>query len=154
MAVPVAISVPITFKVREPCSNPVMIQWLNSLGGFSQWMFERKQGVNIQSELGDIYEQFFFDIETTNRVLRQRDSRYTHSWTLTADDLTKDELLALFELKVSEAVYIMRQDGEVLGVIAEGLSTLYNRFSKTHIFTVQINFPRDFNPEKWLSDGE
>ena len=99
-----------------------------------------------------MFEEFFFDIETPNRVLRQRDSRYTHSWTLTADDLTKDELLALFELKVSEAVYIMRQDGEVLGVIAEGLSTLYNRFSKTHIFTVQINFPRDFSPEKWLND--
>ena len=153
MAVPSQISVPLTFIVRDPCVNPVMIQWINSLGGFSQWQFERKQEVNIEAERGDIFENPFFDIETTNRVLQQRDSSYSHGWTLQADDLTTDELLALAEIKTTEQVYVMRIDGEVIGVIAEGLTTIYNRFAKKHLFVVEINWPRDFNPEKWFADA-
>ena len=152
MAEPSNISVPITFKVRDPCINPVMLLWLNSTGGFSQWMFERKQAVNIEVERGGIYENFFFDIETTNRVLQQRTSSYSHAWDLQADDLTKNELLALFELKSTEQVYVLRQDGETIGVIAEGLTTLYERFSKRHKFNVKVNWPIDFNPEKWFDD--
>ena len=143
---------PITLKVKDPCINPVMVMWLNSLGGFSQWLFERKQAVNIESELGDTYTEPFSDLETTNRVLRQRDSRYSHSWQLTADQLTKDEVLALFEIKVTEAVYVMRQDGETIGVIAEGATTTYQRYNERHTFIVNINWPIDFSPEKWFDD--
>ena len=152
MAEPSNISAPIIFKVRDPCINPVMIIWLNSLGGFSQWQFERKQAVNIEVERGGIFENFFFDIETTNRVLQQRTSSFSHAWNMEADNLTKNELLALFELKSTQQVYVMRQDGETIGVIAEGLTTLYERFSQRHKFTVAINWPIDFNPEKWFDD--
>jgi len=143
---------PITVKVRDSCINPVMVMWLNSLGGFSQWLFERKQEVNIENTLGDVFESPIIDIETTNRSLQQRRSTFSHSWRLTADDLTTNELIALKEVKDSEAVYVMRTDGEVLGVIAEGLTTLYNRFSERHVFNVQINWPRDFEPERWIDD--
>ena len=154
MAEPTQISVPIILRVRDPCVNPVMVQWLNSLGGFSQWQFSRKTDVNIEAERGGIFENFFSDIETTNRVLQQRPSSYSHAWTLDADDLTKNELLALFEIKSTEQVYIMRQDGETIGVIAEGLTTLYQRYSKRHKYTVQINWPLEFNPEKWFADEQ
>ena len=138
MAHPSIVIGPITFNVRDPCINPVMVIWLNSLGGFSQWQFERKQDVNIEAERGGIFENFFSDIETTNRVLQQRRSSFSHAWDLNTDDLTTNELLALFELKISEQVYIMRQDGVTLGVIAEGLTTLYNRYDERHTFNVRI----------------
>jgi len=143
---------PITVKVRDICINPVMVMWLNSLGGFSQWLFERKQEVNIENTLGDIFESPVIDIETTNRSLQQRRSTFSHSWRLTADDLTTNDLIALKEVKDSEAVYVMRTDGETIGIIAEGLTTLYNRFSERHVFNVQINWPRDFEPERWIDD--
>jgi len=152
MANPVRLFQPITFKVREPCINPVMVLWLNSLGGFSQWLFERKTEVNIETIPGDRFEQPVVDIETTNRSLRQRRSSFTHSWRLTTDDLTEDELIAVKEVKNSEAVYVLRSDGETLGVLAEGLSTLYNRFSQRHVFNVQINWPRDFEPTRWIDE--
>jgi len=150
MADPVSVVSRITLKVRDECINPVMVTWLNSLGGFSQWLFERKQEVNIETTLGDVFAEPFFDIETTNRSLRQRQSSFTHSWRLTADDLTKDDLIAIAEVKRSEAVYVLRRDGETIGVIAEGLTTLYNRFSERHVFNVQINWPIDFEPERWI----
>ncbi|GAF87206.1 unnamed protein product [marine sediment metagenome] len=150
MAAPVEVLAPIIYNVKDPCVNPVMLLWLNSLGGFSQWMFERKQVAEVETTLGDIYEEPFFEIETTNRTLRQRDSSYSHGWTLQTEDLTTDEVLALAEMKTTEAVYVMKQDGTTLGVIAEGITTIYNRYSKKHIFSVKINWPRDFNPERWL----
>jgi len=152
MADPVRVFQPITFKVREPCINPVMVLWLNSLGGFSQWLFERKTEVNIETTLGDVFELPVVDIETTNRSIQQRRSTFSHSWRLTTDDLTTDDITALFEIKISEAVYVLRADGETIGVIAEGLTTLYNRFSERHVFNVQINWPRDFEPTRWIDE--
>ena len=159
--VSLAIGGPITFfdfitpknwKIREPCKNPVMVLWLNSLGGFSQWLFENVMDANVLNQLGDIFEVPFSDIEVTNRVLRQRDSSYSHEWILNANDLTTNELLAIAEIKNSSAVYVQRIDGEVIGVIAEGLDTTYRRDAVKHRIIVTIRWPRDFNPEKWLLD--
>lgn len=156
MAEPVLIFEPIIYKVKEPCKNPVMVLWLNSLGGWSQWLFEHKQDASVENELGDAYEVPFTDLETTNRTLRQRRSSYVHSWVMIADQLTKDELLALQELKTSEAIYVLRTDDvrnveALIGVTVEGLTTAYKRQAERHLITINVVWPRDFNPERWLN---
>ena len=54
-----------TVKVNDGCcENPVYLCWLNSLGGFSVWLFQRGYEDEIKTEIETPYSMNITDLET------------------------------------------------------------------------------------------
>lgn len=58
-----------TIKVVEPCENPVLIRWRNTLGGVDRWVFEWNQQDSLSVDDNNLYQENFFKIEDQETVL-------------------------------------------------------------------------------------
>lgn len=132
------------FDVVEPCRNPVMLFWKNSLGGDSWWLFEHDQEVSYTLS----------DAKARRMVLR-------------AGNLTADQWEALNELnhigqvykqnvreftssvnkshvRDGTQVYVVDEDGNKTGVVVIPRSSVMFTRARRHEFEIEIEFPERY----------
>ncbi len=134
------------YEIRHLCRNPVFIKWRNSLGAFSYWMFEVKQQYSIIAGAVEPYIEYEeIDIEDSEGTLRRPPADNNMELSCTAEKLTKDQLLALHELKSSgEVYYVITSLHKVRVAVSGGLSTESNTNKSLHDYNIKIRFPDNF----------
>lgn len=130
------------FGVQEPCDNPVLLVWKNSLGGDAWWLFDggQESGYNFSG------------------------SKKAKRMTLFAEHLTLDQWEALNELNTlgevyqeniieltssvnktavrdGAQVYVVDADGTKTGVIVIPSTSVINTRDVTHSIEIEIEFP-------------
>jgi len=134
---------------RHVCDNPIMIDWLNSYGGVEQWMFEVDQIYDRDAGQGISYQSAISgDISTVNRTKHRQSPKWIQQIIVKAENLTLDQLKALQEIKSSISVRAQLDNSgmEWVGVVCSGkFSTIHNSGDDRHEFTMQIEFPDNFD---------
>lgn len=104
------ISETLRFKVEDACVNPVYICWLNTLGGWDQWLFSGSQDIDLGvSGESSFLENYTFSEDTTNPLVNLK-KQAGERMRLGANALTTNEKEALKEILYSPAVYIVASD--------------------------------------------
>lgn len=100
----------ITFEVRRACNNPVAIKWKDKLGSWQVWVFEgdANRGHNVES--ADSVGLPFNDIETLTRTSKTLRKTEIPTLSVSADNLTKDQVLGLSGISVSPNVLLCTND--------------------------------------------
>lgn len=133
------------FEVRDSCKNPVMIEWQNSLGGFDQHLFSIKQEVNLVSKEGLSYEQGLQgDFEDTAGAKYRKNELPHQQFRLMAEQLRKEHLMALAEIKNSDIVrlWLNKTGDKYLDVLViEQLNTPFNSDEAYHKFSLVVELP-------------
>jgi hypothetical protein len=133
----------LTFAVEDPCDNPVLLVWKNSLGGDAFWMFEHSQEVG-------------YNLSGSKKAKRM---------TLFAEHLTLNQWEALNELntlgEVSQEniveftssvnktakrdgaqVYVVDASGNKTGVIVIPTTSVINTKDEVHSIEIEIEYPQ------------
>lgn len=135
----------ITCDIEDPCSNPILLYWRNSLGGDSWWMFE------VNQEYGYRYDN----------------NRKAKRYKLFADNLTLNQFEALNELvtlgevyepalvelstsvnksqaRIGSQVYIVDITGKKTGVIVIPNEVVTLTRKKRHKLQITIELPETY----------
>jgi hypothetical protein len=147
---------PIDFEVQPDCDNAIMIQWVNALGGYEQYLFEYNQDVEDIAQVGEtIIPPIEENIKDVNNAIGRIAEKTTQLITCYADHLTLNEIRTLHYLKKSEEVWVFTNkkptDLETLDphrikvVIEDIYATQYSTRSNLHLFTVKIRFPDNYD---------
>ena len=137
------------FKVLPECENPMMLEYLNSLGAYEQHLFTINQQVERRVEIGVTAEKAIAqDQEFVNRTKIRVPTDWTQRFILSADGLTRNQLTALMEIKEAVLVRLwLTKDGSkyIYVVVDNDFSTPYETADGLHSLTVQIELPENFN---------
>ena len=145
------ISQTIIIKLLERCPNSIFLKWRNSLGGEDFWMFGTEQAVtNIASE-GFRAERPLTLPLFNNDPDRQIGNKYragstnTQHLTLKADQLTRNQVEGLHDIKLSDDVFLVNESHTGVRVTISGLETSYTTGKGGYIFTLNIEMPDNFD---------
>lgn len=129
-------------KIKNPCSNPIMLWWRNSLGGDAFWMFEVNQSYSYRYDNGRKAKRYvlfasnlrldeFDAINELNTLGEVYDTAYTELTT----SINKSQA------RIGSQVYMMDSIGKKTGVIVipTEVSTK-TKFSK-HKIQITIELP-------------
>jgi hypothetical protein len=137
------------YKQLSEARNPICIEWLNSLGGYDQHVFELNQEFREEAEDSEIYQLPINDnIETVNNILSKRAAGNTQFINMVAENLTIDQIRALHEIKSSDDVRLwLSKDGtSYINVVAsESFDTVYETDGNNFEYSVTIQLPKDFD---------
>ena len=136
----------------QQCKNPLMIQWLNSLAGQSQWLFERQQEITDEPERGLIFKNPITDrLSEANGAIGREISEVRTTINVIAEGLSFTQLQALKEIKSSREVQVwLTKDGSrfVDVIVSSGFVTPFENKSisdRSYSFEATITFPDNFN---------
>ena len=91
-----------TFAQEKPCSNPVMIEWVNHRGGLEQHLFQVNQAVNKVVETGlSFSKNVGGPLDTITGSTGRIGFDEVQKVTLTAEKLTKNFAKCLAQMKSS-----------------------------------------------------
>ena len=137
------------YELQDSCAKPILIEWVNELGGFEQYVFDYSQDIQILTEAGIRAEkgivQDFADVTETK--IRVADD-WTQSILVQVDNLTTNELYALNDILKSTSVRILLDragNTAIKCVIANTFSTQYTTSDARHTFTMQLELPNNVN---------
>jgi len=143
------ISEEITYKKREVCDNPIMVDWLNSKGGVDQWLFEIDQLFEKDALPGLRFENAITeDISTVRRTKGRISPKWIQQIILKAENLTLDQLKALEEIKssVSVRIWLNNSGSEWVGVVVSAkFQSMHNSIDQLHELTLQLELPDNFD---------
>lgn len=96
----------------EP-KRPLMVEWVNPLGGFDYWLFSYNQEIGLKANRSVAWETVVDeDYETFEGGDRQVVQDIQETVILMADELTKAQVKALQTINMSQEIYIyLRKDG-------------------------------------------
>jgi len=138
-------------KQTAGCNNLMYLGWVNSKGGIEQWMFSYDQVVQRRVEQGLISESVINeDIQTVERTKKRDPDIWTQEVILTAEQLTKDQLKGLSEIKQSDIVVLYLTPDRlkrVFVIVTNDYTTTYNTKEGLFDFSLQIEFPNNFDFE-------
>lgn len=134
------------YRVLDPCSNPVCVRWLNSLGGFDEHLFSVSQLFQGRADVGTVISTpVETDLYNEKKSTKQRiDIDGVQRVYLTAENLTRDQFEALKEIKYSEyvLVYLTKDGSETVQVIAvSDLRDEIDTDAGPWSYTVLLEFP-------------
>ncbi len=145
----VPLTEPTLYKVKKPCYNPVMIEWLNSNGVGEQWLFEMMQDDDRQALPGQSYEKPITDtLDNVNDTLNRLSLGTVQRLTLFAEQLTVDQIRALHGIKESLFVYLWLDktgDKKIKVILEDLLNTPINTKAVYGSYSCQIKLPRNFD---------
>ena len=137
------------YENRNECPNPIMLDWINSVGGIEQHLFSIDQTVEMRADEGNLVETpIVQDYEDVRRTKRRYKSETVQRITMSVDHLTFDQLMALRELKDTESlrVYLNKDGSEFMdAVVVSSFDDTLSTNSSLHSFTIVIEFPDDFD---------
>ena len=132
----------ITIEVREDCpNNPIMLRWLNSLAGWSDWLFHYNQIETYTVDKGQVVEQTIFDIETAEIMYKQLGNTEKKNLAVGATDLTLNQWLAIKEINSSPQVYQVFQDGTKIGLISVSTTTTRRTKNNRYEIELEVQYP-------------
>lgn len=142
------------YSVECEHDEPIYVEWLNSLGGLEQHLFQINQDVNVRVSPGPTFDvsndDDIADVRTTKFRLNQT---YTQRLTLTVENIDGAFLDAVKEIKYSPAVRVLitRTSGDgVTGVPVIDFSTTHSTGDETQDFTFILEMPDNFDIYKSL----
>lgn len=97
-------------EIRQACKNPIFIKWKNLLGGWDQWVFERKQTLSTDIVSRGTLRRTVFDIDQITNPVTELGKDSQPKMVLGADDLTSQQKIGLMQLLTSNKVMILNQD--------------------------------------------
>ena len=138
----------LTFELRNPCKNPVMVEWLNDAGGRSQWLF----GINqvIENEVSEAIEYQSAenkDWSLGSAELRRIIYRNNQTIQLFAEQLNREQLRALNEIKRSNLIYIWLDQAGTKKVPCRVSGSDPGRYETrlaSQSFELALELPQDF----------
>lgn len=92
----IPILIPKTILIDESChDNPEYFRWLNPMGGFDYWLFDRSQEFVDEVSNEKTFEPFIEDLEDSNgrAFVLSKDKQET--FTITAEQLSKQQAIGL-----------------------------------------------------------
>jgi hypothetical protein len=137
----------ITLLVKEPCQNPVLLLFRNSLGGDCWHMFDYSQEYSYTDDNGT----------KVKRMLLNTNSLTADQWDELNDLITygadlKENIVEILpttnktKTRAYQQVYKVDQDGTLTGVIVIPTINTTNTKRYKHTFEVEIEFPEYFLP--------
>lgn len=137
------------FQILTECKNPIMLEWLNTLGHYEQHLFEMEQDFNDAVEEGEEWERpINDDISTVNNTIGRTTGNLRQIITMADQDITRDQLQALREIKHSRDVRLfLAKDGSsyVNVSINDMFATPFSSDNNIHELQISIKLPKDFN---------
>jgi len=139
------------YKVLDPCKNPIMVEWRNSLGALEQHLFTLDtlfnrnvtEGLTGQKAIED-------DIENVARTQERLPLHWYQEAILSEENLSFDQVKALEEIKSSSevSIFLDQQGTKKIYVIVNNLfASETNNNDTTFDISVQIKFPNNFDFE-------
>jgi hypothetical protein len=88
------------YKVTKDCSNPIFVEYLNSLGAYEQYIFDIKQEVQVASSTGIASSRAVNEDYASARVTNIRVANdWVQQLICQTDQLSNADLLAIHEIK-------------------------------------------------------
>ena len=138
-----------TYEMMEECRNPVMIYWLNELGGIDYWLFSIEQTITHITEEGLKFNTpITEDISTVTGNKKRFSDKDTQFMTLIAEQLTQNQVQTLHYLKKSPDVKVALSKDLSTFVnvrVSTGYSTDFTTGKSNYSFSVNIEFPDNFD---------
>lgn len=139
----------IFFETRDECLQPIMVEWLSSLGAYEQHLFSINQDfVNEGGESENVNSPVIGNID----VFKGGKSRITgptfQTLTMSSERMTRNQMRALSEIKNSEVVRVyLSKDGTkyVNTRVIGNTGTPFNSRYDVHTFTLELEFPDGFD---------
>lgn len=137
-----------TVKVKHDCFvHPIYLCWLNSLGGWDYWLFEYDHINTLKVSGGEDIQRPIREI-STQEIIRETINRTSNkAITVGAENLEKQEFIAISEILDSRQVYWMRVvNGQVKRLAVKVLTQelQYNERDELHPIRLQIELPDKF----------
>ena len=137
------------YKVYESCSQPIFIEYLNSLGAYEQYIFNLKQEVQVASSIGIASSRAVNQDYASARVTNIRVANdWVQQLICQTDQLSNTDLLAINEIKRSTSVRVLltRDGSQFVQVVASNnLSDMYSTDNANNGFSLQLQMPNNFN---------
>jgi hypothetical protein len=144
-----SISEALYYLVCQECRNPIMVEWLNSLGAYDQHLFEINQEFTDNVEENEVYQlPINDDISNVSNVISKKRASNTQIINIIAENLTIDQLKALHEIKQSDDVRLfLSKDGSsyVNVVVDSNLETVYESDDSVFEYSLSIRLPENFD---------
>ena len=140
---------PVDYKVTPSCSNPIFVEYLNSLGAYDQYIFDLKQEVQVASSTGIASSRAINQDYATANVTNIRVANdWVQQLICQTDQLSNGDLLAINEIKRSTSVRVLltRDGSKFVQVVAtNNLSDIYSTDNANNGFNLQLQMPNNFN---------
>ena len=137
------------YKVTNDCSNPIFVEYLNSLGAYEQYIFDIKQEVQVASSTGIASSRAVNEDYASARVTNIRVANdWVQQLICQTDNLSNDDLLAISEIKRSTSVRVLltRDGSQFVQVVAtNNLSDIYSTDNANNGYSLQLQMPNNFN---------
>jgi len=139
----------VDYKIYPSCSQPIFIEYLNSLGAYEQYIFNLKQEVQVASSTGiESSRAINQDYATANVTNIRVANEWVQQLICQTDNLSNNDLLAINEIKRSTSVRVLlTRDGSrfVQVVATNNLSDIYSTDNANNGFSLQLQMPNNFN---------
>ena len=137
------------YSLQPECKEPVMLEWLNSLGGYDTYLFSYEQTItNIQEEGRKWQRPIAEDIANIRTTKGRYAPKTTQYMTLKTAFLNMNEVQTLHEIKGSEDIrlWINKDGSEYVGVtVNTGYTTDYTTGKGNYEFSLNIELPDNFD---------
>jgi len=137
------------YLIEPECRQPIMIEWVNQLGGYDQWLFIFEQAVTDDTEQGLIFERSFTDdIQTVTQTKQRAPGETRQLMTLKAGHLSQNDIQHLHEIKQSDIVraFLTKDGTEYIDVIVNtGYQTSFTTGKGGYEYALNIEFPSGFD---------
>lgn len=133
------------FDVEDPCDNPIMLVWKNSLGGDAQWLFQYDQEVSFQmSGRNKSPRKVLADINLTANQWEALNELNTLGEVYKENIIEFTSSIDKSHKRDGAQVYVVDADGNKTGVIViPSRNAMFTRMQR-HQFSVEIELPERF----------
>ena len=137
------------FEMQDECNQPIMVEWLNSLGAYEQHLFAINQDfINEGGDSENVNSPTTGNIATFKGGKSRLIGPSVQKMRITSERQTSEHIRALSEIKSSKDVRIfLSKDGtEYVNVVVSGdTSTPFQSRYDINDFSIELEFPDDFD---------
>ncbi len=128
--------------IRKPCANPFFVKWLNSLGGWSYWMFDYNQDEKTTPSKPSIIGQRVVDISMADQFTKTIGDTEIIEYKCRAVGVNDNEYEALTEIGASKQIYRMFEDGSQIGLKRKRMNAVRRTKDAGHVIELIFTIPQ------------
>jgi len=137
----------VTVTVEEPCANPIMLLFRNSLGGDCWQMFDFSQEYSYIDDNGTKVKRMLLNTQfLTADQWDELNDMITYGAELKENIVEVLSTTNKTKSRAYQQVYKVDQDGTLTGVVVIPTLNTTNTRKRKHTFEVEIEFPEYFLP--------
>lgn len=130
-------------ELRTPCTNPVYFKWKNLLGGWDQWVFQKKQTYTDEINSKGSFVKTYFELSDFSNPEIELGKESQPLMTLGADNLTTQQKKGLMHLLKSNKVMMMNESGTFTEVRISSGSFIQNETDRNiHSLEFEVILPK------------